>query len=138
MEVIVWLNAKFWGRVISRKAEVEWPPYSPDLNPLNYFIWSYAMNHVRRREPTTIDELKETVEDVAHTVPEQMIRDAVANIRKRCKACVLVARIGHRADSDGRIVTRHKPSTCNIVFTYLKCEITKKRVLHVFIPHILF
>ena len=47
------------------------------------------MIHVRQRKPATIDELKETVGDVARTVPEQMIRDAVANIRKRCEACVL-------------------------------------------------
>ena len=37
IEVMAWLNAKFWGRVISRKTEVEGPPYSPDLNPLDYF-----------------------------------------------------------------------------------------------------
>ena len=68
-EVMAWLKAKFQGRVISRKAEVEWPPYSPDLNPLDYFFWSYAMIRVRRRKPATIEELKETVEDVARTVP---------------------------------------------------------------------
>ena len=50
------------------------------------------MIHVRRRNPTiidVIDELKETVKDVVRTVLEQMIRDAVANICKRCKACLL-------------------------------------------------
>ena len=47
------------------------------------------MIHVRWRKPTTIDELKETVKDVVRTVPERMIRDVVANICKRCKACVL-------------------------------------------------
>ena len=47
VEVMVWLNAKFRSRVISRKAEVEWPPYSPDLNPLDYIFWSYPMIHVR-------------------------------------------------------------------------------------------
>ena len=36
-----------------------------------------------------MDELKETVKDVVRTVPERMIRDVVANICKRCKACVL-------------------------------------------------
>lgn len=93
-DVMAFLNDKFRGRVISRKAEIEWPPYSPDLNVLDYFFWSYAMIQVRRRKPATIDELKETVEDIARTVPEQMIRDAVGNIRKRCDACEL-AEGGH-------------------------------------------
>ena len=87
LAVLNFLLDKFGGRVISRRSEIIWPPYSPDLNVLDYFFWSYAMMHVRRRKPTTIDELKETVEDVARTIPEEMIREAVANIRKRCRAC---------------------------------------------------
>ena len=51
-EVMVWLNKIFWGRIISCKAEVKWTPYSPDLNPLVYFFWSYAMVHVCRRKLT--------------------------------------------------------------------------------------
>ena len=47
------------------------------------------MLNMRRRKPATINELKETVKDVARTVLEHTIRDMVANIRKRCKACVL-------------------------------------------------
>ena len=72
----------------SSKTEVEWPPYRPDLNHI-FFFWSYAMIHVRQQKPTTIDDLKETVKDVASTLLKQMIRDAVANLCKRCKACVL-------------------------------------------------
>jgi hypothetical protein len=60
------------------------PPYSPDLN---YFFWAYTMMQVRRRKPGTIDKLKETVEDVRRTIPEEMVQEAVANIRKRCQAC---------------------------------------------------
>ena len=86
--ILNFLLDKFRGRVISRRSEIVWPPYSPDLNVLDYFFWSYAMIHVRRRKPATIEELKETVEDVAATIPEEMIRDAVANVRKRCRACI--------------------------------------------------
>ena len=46
------------------------------------------MMHMRRRKPTTIDELKAVVEDVVRTVPVEMIRQAATNIRKRCRACI--------------------------------------------------
>ena len=36
--VLAFLNAKFGGRVVSRRGEHPWPPYSPDLNPLNFFL----------------------------------------------------------------------------------------------------
>ena len=36
--------------------------------------------------PTTITELKDTVKDGAHAIPEEMVRDTMANIRNRCQA----------------------------------------------------
>ena len=42
---------------------------------------------VHLHEPVTIDELKKTVKDIEHMVPEQMIRDAAGNIHKIYKAC---------------------------------------------------
>ena len=38
-------------------------------------------------ESVTIDELKKIVKDIEHMVPEQMIRDAMGNIHKKCEAC---------------------------------------------------
>ena len=72
-EVMAFHNAKFQGHDITCKAEIEWSQYSPDLNPLNHFFWFYAMIHVCQQKPVTIDELKETVKDIASMVLEQMI-----------------------------------------------------------------
>ena len=82
------LVEKFRGRVISRRSEQMWPPYSPCLNPLDFSIWGYMQNQVRRIQPSTIEELMAAVEDVAATIPEEMVRAAAANVRKRCEACL--------------------------------------------------
>ena len=79
---------KFRGRVISRRSEHFWPPYSPDLNPLDFFVWGYLEAQVKRIKLATMEELRAVVEDVASTVPEEMIRDAAKNVIKRCKACI--------------------------------------------------
>ena len=34
-------GVRFDGRVISLKTEVEWAPNSPDLSPLDFFLWGY-------------------------------------------------------------------------------------------------
>ena len=47
------LASKIGDRVISRRTEHHWPPYSPDLNPLDFSFWSQAMAHAVRCEPTT-------------------------------------------------------------------------------------
>ena len=79
----------FGGKVLrlSHRSKVDWPPYSPDLNPLDYFLWSFTMIHVSRQKTSTIAELTAIVEDVATTVPKEMIQDAVGNIRKGCQEC---------------------------------------------------
>ena len=45
------------------------------------------MIQVHLQKLVTINELKKTVKDIKHMVPEQMIRDAMGNIHKKCKAC---------------------------------------------------
>ena len=85
--IMAFLDAKFQGHVINCKAEVAWSLYSPNLNPLDYFFWFYAMIYVCGQKPATIDELKETFKDIASTVPEQMIQDAMGDFCKRCNAC---------------------------------------------------
>ena len=84
------LGEKFGGWVISQRSEIEWPPYSPDSNPLDYFFWSLAMIQVGCHNTSTIAELTAIVEDVATTAPKEMIRDAVGNIRKCCQAYQMV------------------------------------------------
>ena len=64
-----------------------WPSYSPDLNTLNYFFWSYAMMQVQWRKLATFNELKETIKSVGHMILEKIVREAVENMCKRCQAC---------------------------------------------------
>ena len=45
------------------------------------------MIQVHLQKPVTIDELKETVKDIEHMVPEKIIWDAMGNIYKKCEAC---------------------------------------------------
>ena len=47
----------------------------PNLNPLDYLFCNYAIIHMHRQKPGTIDELKKTVNDNACTVPEQLADD---------------------------------------------------------------
>ena len=87
-EVLAFLAAKFGDRVISRRTEHHWPPYSPDLNPLDFSFWSQAMSHVVRCQPTTLQELKEVVEDFASNFDPVMARSMARHTRKRAQLCV--------------------------------------------------
>ena len=54
-----YLRQYFSGdRLISRRTDNPWPPYSPDLNPPDYFLWGYLKDRVYEDNPPTIERLK--------------------------------------------------------------------------------
>jgi hypothetical protein len=44
------LNVNFPGWRIRRGGPISWPPRSPDLTPLDFFLWGYAKDQVYRKE----------------------------------------------------------------------------------------
>ena len=85
--VMEFLGEKFQGRVISRRADFEWPPKSPDLNPLDYWFWGHCEAEVMRTMPVTLDELKEQVETFTETLLGDVVEKSVMNINKRIRFC---------------------------------------------------
>lgn len=47
-EVVNILNDMFPNRWIGRNGPVEWPARSPDLTPLDFFLWGYVKDRVYR------------------------------------------------------------------------------------------
>lgn len=82
------LAEKFNDRVISRNTEHHWPPYSPDLSPLDFSFWNQAMEHLKICRPRTIEDLKKTVEEFAARMPEDQLRKIARHTRKRAALCV--------------------------------------------------
>jgi len=52
------LHERFEDMVISREGDVNWPPRSCDLTPLDFFLWDYLKSQVYMNKPQTIDALK--------------------------------------------------------------------------------
>ena len=53
------LRPVFEDRIISRKADVVWPPWSCDLTPLDYYLWGAVKDKYYADKPETIDALKD-------------------------------------------------------------------------------
>ena len=68
----------------------QWPPNSPDLNPLDYHVWGAMLEAYQKLhpKPKTIAELKEAVQMIWNSLPQGPIDKAVKNFAKRLKACV--------------------------------------------------
>ena len=72
------------NRLISRNAAFKWPPYSPDLNPLDFFLWGYLKSRVYRSPyPKTVEELKKSIRSECGKITKDMIVSAVENFNAR-------------------------------------------------------
>ncbi|KYM95854.1 hypothetical protein ALC62_13505, partial [Cyphomyrmex costatus] len=52
------LDETFAHRWIGRRGYIEWPPRSPDLTPLDYFLWGYLKDRVYATKPANLEELR--------------------------------------------------------------------------------
>ena len=68
----------------------EWPPNSPDLNPLDYHVWGAMLERykVLTPKPTNKAELKTVPEAIWEDLPHEAIDLAVLAFRKRLQACI--------------------------------------------------
>jgi len=71
-----------------------WPPNSPDLNPVDYKIWSLVQERVYQQPISNIDELRERSVAVWEAVDQCVIDAAIRQWRERLLACVK-AKGGH-------------------------------------------
>ena len=84
--------------------KTQWPPQSPDANPLDYHFWNAVKEMVyedRRGQPFgTLQELQERIVEVWNEAVGDgaVIRKAVALFRPRLQA--IVRRDGHSIKAD--------------------------------------
>lgn len=68
----------------------EWPPNSPDLNPLDFCVWGLMLEKYTKHKPkpTTREELKVVLQNIWDSLEQGKIDKAVLAFRKRLRACV--------------------------------------------------
>lgn len=86
---IAYLNNQFNGRLVSRGAQREWPPRSPDLNPCDFFLWGYLKSKVYYPKPNNLQELQNAIEREVARLDPAMCKRAVLDIRSRARKCLL-------------------------------------------------
>ncbi|EFN74499.1 hypothetical protein EAG_13313, partial [Camponotus floridanus] len=72
---------------IGRRGEIEWPARSPDLTPLDYFLWGYLKSKVYATQLQNLDELRNRIMQEAALIDRVMIRNAVSHFYNRIAFC---------------------------------------------------
>ena len=62
-----------------------WPPSSPDLNSLDYGIWSILKKNVYRQKIRDVDHLKQRIRAVWQELSQDQIDNTINRFRMRVK-----------------------------------------------------
>lgn len=83
------LNNAFPNAWIGRGGPIPWPARSPDLTPLDFYVWGRAKELVYQTEVPTREVLIERITGAFQTMKEEMrLRTTTVEIRNRCRACI--------------------------------------------------
>lgn len=86
---VTYLNEKFHRRWIGIGSQTqEWPPRSPDLTPLDFFLWGYVKDKVCATQPTTIADMKLRIERAFRDITDGTLQRVENNFRLRVTQCI--------------------------------------------------
>lgn len=88
-----YLDNVFPHRWIGRRGTIEWPARSPDLSPLDFFLWGYVKNKVYEDKPDNVEDLQIRITRTIQEIPRDFLQNSVRGF---------VNRLGHCQITNGR------------------------------------
>ncbi|OXU30556.1 hypothetical protein TSAR_016220 [Trichomalopsis sarcophagae] len=85
-DVRTFLNQRFPNRWIGRAGPFLWPPKSPDLNPLDFFLYGYVKDAVYGQAPTTILNMMDRIRRASEVITPETL----GNIHRNFRRCLLL------------------------------------------------
>ena len=74
LHVREFLNETFPNRWIGRDGPIPWPPRSPNITSLDFFLWGYVNDIVYKTKVRDMDELKQRISNAMTTIDEAMLQ----------------------------------------------------------------
>lgn len=85
---LTWLGEHLGDHLISLRAGVNWPPRSPDLTPLDFYLWGYLKGVVYKTAPSSLEELKRAIKRAVRAIPTATCARVAEESRRRAEDCV--------------------------------------------------
>ena len=87
------LNEKLAGRWFGRRGSIEWPARSPDLSPLDFFLWGYLKDKVYSRNLHTLEELRNAITSEINELRtnQELLKRVCSAVTARIKECMEVS-----------------------------------------------
>ena len=83
-----YLNETFPDRWIGRGSQRLWAPRSPDLNPLDFFVWGFLKSKVYRVKIRSIQQLKQRIMAAAADITPETLQKVFRSAEERWQLCL--------------------------------------------------
>jgi hypothetical protein len=81
------LDDRWIGRGVTN-GNLAWPARSPDLTPLDFYLWGHVKDLVYGRKPTDYYQLMEFITEAFTQITPEIRRSVVRSIPKRFQNCI--------------------------------------------------
>lgn len=81
-----------FNQIISLGCDIEWPPNSPDLNPIDFWFWNQVKDKSVMHQ--NLEDAKSSFENRMENLKDEEIQEAIDSFPGRLQAC-LAANGGH-------------------------------------------
>lgn len=82
------LSTMFGNNILGYGGHVEWPPRSPDLSPLDFFLWGFLKGKVYETESTSQADLLNRISVACKCVTPIMLRKVQNELYSRMLFCI--------------------------------------------------
>lgn len=83
-----WLDINYPQRWIGRGGVVPWPPRSPDMTPMDFFVWGTLKQKVYSVSINSREQLRDRIIDAVHQISSEQCLAAIYQVSARCNACI--------------------------------------------------
>jgi hypothetical protein len=87
-DVREWVEQKFPGRWIGRRGPIEWPARSPDLSPMDFFLWIYLKDIVYKNKPKSLQDLRQSIILAFQTIDSDLCKKVCESVPERLTRCI--------------------------------------------------
>lgn len=83
-----WLGEQLPGKWIGRRGPVEWPPRSPDLTPLDFYLWGHLKQIVYAESIRDLRHLEERIQHACDQIAGDTLLHVQSEWLRRLQLCI--------------------------------------------------
>lgn len=87
LSVREFLNQTFPGRWIGRDGPIQWAARSPDLSPLDFYLWGFIKDRVYGRKPKTLNQIRQFITEEIRSISSGTLEAVFKNWVCRLEKC---------------------------------------------------